>query len=217
MGLLAACGGGGGGADSSPAAGRFVDGPVEGLEWETPSGAGITDAAGTFFYRPGERIDFWIGDVWLGQAMAAPLLTPLDLVPGGADLDHPVAVNLARFLQTLDADGFPENGIRISPPVHAAAEALNIDFSSAVDMFDRTPALAALLAAAEAGGAFSGPGPPEVVSAESAMRHLAETLAALAVSGEDPNGGGSDGGSDGGAGGGDGSDGAAGGGGDAGG
>jgi hypothetical protein len=212
-GLPIACGGGGE-TDARPLAGRFLDGPVEGLEWETPSGTGTTDAAGTFFYRPGERIDFWVGDIWLGQAPAAPLLTPLDLVPGGADLDHPVAINLARFLQTLDADGFPENGIRISAPVHEAAEALDIDFSLAVDIFDRTPALTALLAAAGADGAFSGPGPPEVVSAESAARHLADTLAGLAGSGGDANGGG---GSNGASGGGDGSNGADGGSGDAGG
>jgi hypothetical protein len=177
---------------------------VEGLEWETPSEAGRTDAAGTFFYRPGERVDFWVGDVWLGQAPAAPLLTPLDLVPGGADLDHPVAINLARFLQTLDADGFPENGIRIPAPVHEAATGLDIDFSLPLERFDRTPGLAALLAAAEARGAFPGPGLPEVVSAESAARHLADTLAALAGAGEDPNGGGGDG-ADGGGTGGDGS------------
>ena len=59
--FLAACGGGDGGADSDLATGRFLDGPVAGLDWETPSEFGRTDAAGTFFYRPGERIDFFEG------------------------------------------------------------------------------------------------------------------------------------------------------------
>lgn len=205
IGLLfpAACGGGG--DESGPRTGRFLDGPVAGLAWETPTESGRTDAAGAFLYRPGERVDFWIGDVWLGQAPAAPVLTPLDLVPGAADANHPTVNNLARFLQTLDGDGIPENGIRISATVHVAAQGRDIDFSLDGNTFGASPDVAVLLAAAEENGAFSaGPGPRALVSAESAAAHLAKTLAALAPSAPNPGSGDGPGGSDG-AGGSDGS------------
>ncbi|MFP4030649.1 MAG: hypothetical protein ACLFTV_03695 [Desulfococcaceae bacterium] len=54
---------GGGGDESWPRTGRFLDGPVVGPAWETPTESGRTDAAGAFLYRPGEGIDFWNGDV----------------------------------------------------------------------------------------------------------------------------------------------------------
>lgn len=174
--------------------GRFLDGPVAGLSWETPSERGLTDDSGGFRYRPGERIDFWVGDVWLGQAVAAPVLTPVDLVPEAGGADHPMVVNLARFLQTLDEDGVPENGLRISSTVRTAAAGRDIDFSRSVDGFPHDPGWRALLSAAGAAGAFPEATSRKTVPAESAVAHLAGTLAALEGNPEDPNGADGDGG-----------------------
>lgn len=200
--LLVACGGGGDGGGADIRVGRFLDGPVAGLSWETPSGAGLTDDSGAFRYRPGESVDFWIGDVWLGRAEAAPLLTPVDLVPGAATADHPTVTNLARFLQTLDEDGDPGNGIRIPAAVRAAAGGRDIRFSQPLETFPGDPEWAALLDAADAAGAFPGAQRRTLVSAESAAAHLAATLAALAADPGDGGGGdgadGSDGGDSGG-------------------
>ena len=60
--------------------GMFIDSPVEGLEYETPTHTGITDAAGTFMYHEGDTIRFYIGDIMLGEAMAKSMMTPVDLV-----------------------------------------------------------------------------------------------------------------------------------------
>ena len=118
---LFGCGGGGGGSPAPPVTpppvtttGVFLDSAVEGLTYQSGSNpSGTTDANGTFMYMPGEILTFSIGGVVLGTLPdGAPVITPFDF--GGA------AENIARFLQTLDADGDPSNGIDIT----AAAAAL---------------------------------------------------------------------------------------------
>ncbi|MGE0086572.1 MAG: hypothetical protein AB7S75_19360 [Desulfococcaceae bacterium] len=80
--LFTGCGGDG---DSEPVSqGRFVDSPVAGLAYNTPSREGITDSDGKFSYLDGEIISFSIGDIYLGRTPAKPVITPLDLV-GGAE------------------------------------------------------------------------------------------------------------------------------------
>lgn len=122
--FLAACGGGG----STPAAtvsppppppvtntGIFLDSAVEGLTYQSGSNPpGTTDANGTFIYTPGETLTFSVGGVVLGTLPdGAAVITPSDF---GAAAE----INIARFLQTLDADGDPSNGIDLT----AAAIAL---------------------------------------------------------------------------------------------
>ncbi|MFV1959982.1 MAG: hypothetical protein ACC662_11295, partial [Planctomycetota bacterium] len=77
--LAAACGGSGGGAKTLT--GVFVDAPVEGLVYRTPTHQGLTDAGGTFRYEPGEVVRFFLGDVLLGQAPGMPTVTPFDFAP----------------------------------------------------------------------------------------------------------------------------------------
>jgi hypothetical protein len=124
---LAACGGGGnssGGGGPAPSleTGVFVDAPVEGLEFAAydAGGAllesGVTNSAGEFHYSPGGTVTFSLaqGVLELGSAPGAAVVTPADLVAhAGATISgpHTVLRNLLRFLQTLDADGDPTNGI----------------------------------------------------------------------------------------------------------
>lgn len=112
-----ACGGGGGDANTAPLliTGEFLDSAVEGLTYQSGSNpSGTTDANGTFTYTPGETLTFSVGGVVLGTLPdGASVITPFDF--GVA-----ATVNIARFLQTLDADGDPSNGIDLT----AAAVAL---------------------------------------------------------------------------------------------
>ena len=116
--FLAACGGGG----STPAAtvsppppppvtntGIFLDSAVEGLTYQSGSNPpGTTDANGTFIYTPGETLTFSVGGVVLGTLPdGATVITPSDF---GAAAE----INIARFLQTLDADGDPSNVIDLT-------------------------------------------------------------------------------------------------------
>jgi hypothetical protein len=120
--LFAACGGGGGSTppvNTTPPPptvemGVFIDSPVQGLTYQSGSAAaGTTDANGMFDYTVGETLSFSVGAVQLGTLPdGMPLVTPNDF--GAA------AENIARFLQTLDADGEHINGIDLT----AAATAL---------------------------------------------------------------------------------------------
>lgn len=132
---LTACGGGGGGGGpvgGSTNTGYFVDSAVSGLSYLTSSGiAGVTDATGAFDYAPGDTVTFSVGDVVIGEATGASLLTPVSLVPGATDETDTTVTNIARFLQSLDDDGDPSNGITIDADVAIAAAGQSLDFSSA--------------------------------------------------------------------------------------
>ena len=105
--LLAAC------TDNPSRVGVLLDSPVEGAAYRLSSGdTGQTNAQGQFFYRDGDSVTFSIGAVNLPTTPAKAEVTPLDIL-GATTPDDPRAVALARFLQTLDADGNPDNGIRI--------------------------------------------------------------------------------------------------------
>ncbi len=161
--LLAACGGGGGGgtecfsvdcvdfsidpfdpldfSDPSPGpntktvlSGRFIDSAVEGLRFETPTQSGLTDANGTFKYINGEAVSFFIGDIMLGKSTAITRITPMNLVPG--DSNNPQVVNILRFVQSLDEDNNPDNGIRIPDTVSARALGQALDFSLSTAEFE---------------------------------------------------------------------------------
>ena len=124
--MLASCGGGGG-SSSTVSVGTFTDaGLVSGLQYQTATQSGVTDANGKFNYLPSETVTFKIGNIVLGQAIAGPELNTFSLVgiappltslgvmnktPNGKLFQK--AINISVFLQTLDADACPSsNGLR---------------------------------------------------------------------------------------------------------
>lgn len=136
-----------GGAEEKPVylTGRFIDGPVSGLNFKTESVSGQTDANGLFKCRKGEDITFLIGNIVLGTTKAKPLISPVDLVPGATDASDPAVINMAMFLQTFDHDGQINNGIQIPAGIEPViADVLKssgeIDFSQSPENFiaDRT-------------------------------------------------------------------------------
>ena len=124
--------------------GRFIDSAVEGLRYETPTQSGLTDVNGIFKYIAGEAVSFFIGDILLGTSTGATLLTPKSLVPG--DSNNPQVINILRFVQSLDEDNNPDNGIRIPDTVttRALGQALNFSLSIA-DFENAANALLTLL------------------------------------------------------------------------
>ncbi len=116
------CSNGGGSSDNNVAAvqeGVFIDSPVQGLFFQTTTQSGLTDENGGFLFKPGETIKFFLGDLFLGQATAKSLMSPLDLVDGALYDTDPAVINLCRLLQSLDEDGNLENGIQISEKVRS--------------------------------------------------------------------------------------------------
>ena len=133
---LIGCGGGGGDGGGSNSAlvsgvqeGVFVDSPVQGLHYETNTQSGTTDANGKFFYKEGETVTFSMGDLVLGEAMAASVMTPIDMVPDATDETHPTVTNMIRFMQTLDEDNNLDNGIFLPPYVMEELQGRQIDFN----------------------------------------------------------------------------------------
>ena len=132
---LIGCGGSGDGVGSNSAPmsgiqeGVFVDSPVQGLHYETNTQSGTTDANGKFFYMEGETVTFSMGDLVLGEALAAPVMTPIDMVPDATDETNPTVTNMIRFMQTLDEDNNFDNGIFLPPYVMEELRGRQIDFN----------------------------------------------------------------------------------------
>ena len=97
-----------------PRRGHFVDSPVSGLRYRTPTNWGVTDSAGAFDYFPGEAVQLWLGMVYLGESETDNKISPLDIFM--ADIDDPRVVNMARLLQSLD-DDHTDGKINIRPIV----------------------------------------------------------------------------------------------------
>ncbi|HHP7234676.1 MAG TPA: hypothetical protein ACFCUC_08605 [Desulfobacterales bacterium] len=126
------------------ATGTFVDSAVIGIEYQTPTQSGFTNERAEFHYQPGEQVTFKIGDLVLGTTPGGEMITPVDLVAGATGTDDQTVKNLLVFLQSLDADSDPSNGIEITvalrQAVAAAGSALDFDtdsksFASALDGF----------------------------------------------------------------------------------
>jgi len=140
---VAACGGGGGDGGGSGGGGgdvfeapviiyegEFLDSAVQGLTYQSgANSSGTTDASGTFRYSPGEALTFSLGGVEIGTFRdGAAVITPFDFGVEAAE-------NIARFLQTLDEDKDPSNGIDVTA---AAAALATTTMSGSVFQLDAT-------------------------------------------------------------------------------
>lgn len=99
-----------------PRYGHFIDSPVTGLEYRTPTFEGETDLKGGFDFYGGEPVEFSLAGLVIGTVPADDRVTPLDIA-GTEAFDDPVVYNLARLLQSLDVNGTPQNAITITPTV----------------------------------------------------------------------------------------------------
>jgi len=174
--LLAGCFGGSS-SSSKPRVltGTFIDSAVSGLDYQgTDTAASTTDDLGQFQYRQGETISFSIGELPLGSANGAEVLTPLSITEGAASAADQRVTNKLILLQSLDADGNLNNGIQLTDAIRdeVSLQAAQIDFDQSPSAF-RT-SLEPLLEALEAAGAFSDtdPRPRAVTSADAAVEHF---------------------------------------------
>jgi hypothetical protein len=117
------------------ATGVFSDSRTAGLRYESGPLGGYTGPDGTFRYQPGSSVSFWVGGILVGTAPGALLVTPTAFVSSGSVSD-PVVLRIARFLQTLDADGDPSNGIEIPWEAQLAGSTVSADLttSAALDL-----------------------------------------------------------------------------------
>lgn len=115
--------------------GKLIDSPVGGATYSTETQSGMTDAEGSFHYYEGEEITFFIGNIRSNTISTKSVITPLDFV-GAADESDPRVINLIRFVQSLDNDGDPSNGIEITEETRNALSDANIEFDQSVASFE---------------------------------------------------------------------------------
>jgi hypothetical protein len=121
--LLISCGGGGGGGGGDGAASDispqkkayFIDSGVSNLAYSSLSHKGFTDEFGGFLYKSGETTTFSAFGLILGTVtpVKSGAFTPLDLFPT-TDVNNQSVKNVLVFLQSLDTDQIPGNGISLS-------------------------------------------------------------------------------------------------------
>lgn len=104
--------------------GYLVDNFIVGVAYSaSPSGVtGTTGADGSYEYDDGDTVTFKLGEITLGSCTGSEYVTPMTLYPD----DDELALNLAQFLQSIDSDGNPENGI--TPSEEAVETFKDIDF-----------------------------------------------------------------------------------------
>lgn len=178
---IIATGGGGGGNDIAPSnnpppppppppvqTGVFKDLDVSGLAFSSGAESGVTDAGGRYTCETGALVFFDLGSVALGSTECSTLATPNQLAADNATFDLERA-NIARFIQMLDKDGDPDNGIEISDLVRQAADNwAQVDFLTANLDADLVTIIA---------DAASVDGTPHSLPTEQqALAHLDETL-----------------------------------------
>ena len=119
-----------------PLQASLIDASVEGVEFIIQNKSGFTDKNGSFTYGIADRtVAFEVGGVFLGSFDLTKLhsdkkILITDLV--GVDRDdstNPKVVRLLQFLQSLDDDNNPENGILITPEVRKGLEKSSINFT----------------------------------------------------------------------------------------
>jgi hypothetical protein len=174
--VLGACGGGGGGdGNQGGGSGKFIDSAVEGLTYLSNGTSAKTDAAGTFNYGDAKEVTFKVGDVVLGKLSPKGIVTPVDLVSGATDENNDTVANIAKFLQSVDDDNNPSNGIKISAAVDAAAKGKTLNFAQTTAAFDADSSVQSVIAALTAATAAGTRSPVSTVNAKS---HLKASLLA---------------------------------------
>ncbi|GFO68336.1 hypothetical protein GMLC_19150 [Geomonas limicola] len=177
--MFTGCGGSGGGVTTQgPQTGVFQDSATQGLQYYGSDGVRkTTGTGGTFQYIPGSPVTFAIGPIVLGSLSGKAIVTPLDLIPGSNDPTNAnyaslrqKALNITRFLMTLDNDGNPSNGIIISPTILTnAANLTQVDFGSATFDADIATVMSTLIPT----------GTPAFVPSVVAASHMDQSLFAL--------------------------------------
>ncbi|MEZ8822913.1 hypothetical protein AB6E04_01045 [Vibrio amylolyticus] len=167
--ILAGCNGSSSSTSATAQTGQFIDAAVANINYATETLSGVTDANGNYLYEAGETVTFSIGSITFPPVLASGVVTPLDIANSN-DTEDDQVINIIRFLQTLDTDGDPSNGITISNDAKDAAT-VDIDFDVSKSVFESNSTVLGVIAS---GGQDSAPS--ALVSEASALSHFESTL-----------------------------------------
>lgn len=127
---------------TGPATGILVDSPVSGISFAASSGkTGVTNDKGSFNFNYGDKIEFKLGGLALGNIPGSQIVTPIELA-NGSDTK---LQNLLVLLQSLDSDSNPTNGITISSETAAAVKS-SINLESDPETFADSANLKSIMA-----------------------------------------------------------------------
>ncbi|PWQ96160.1 hypothetical protein [Leucothrix arctica] len=124
--------------------GKIVGVQVEGLSYKTPSFSGETSADGSFTYKTGETVSFFVGDIAVGETKGSTEVTFFDLAgianPAAVSQDaraklqdnttvheHDKLSNLVVFFDAIDEDGNYANGITVPSQLNELALGKTLD------------------------------------------------------------------------------------------
>lgn len=115
--------------------GNFSAPATAGLNYQSGSVSGVTGSDGEFLYEEDQPVQFSIGDITLGSAVAGKaVVTTQDLVADSSDAGT-AAINVARLLQSLDSD--PADGsVSIPAVAREAADESDASVSAAMEFLD---------------------------------------------------------------------------------
>lgn len=189
LGVIGCGGGGGGGGGSSPAAitdddpdiiqGKFIS-PIVGLRYVSGNQSGLTDINGAFSCEAGSTISFYVGDILIGTTACHSLISPVDMVPGATDETHPTVSNIFAFLQTIDDDNDPSNGITITQAVRDAAANQSVTFDQSTAAFATDPNVLNIVASLTAATTAGAHALVDALSAQHDLNHiLLESMAGI--------------------------------------
>lgn len=125
--LLKGCGGGGGGSgggedETTTNTGYLIDSALDGVTYSSDKGdSGTTDENGTFTYKANAKVTFTVGGVQIGDINSFNSDKKVfiqDIVGVNRDdTNNSEVLKIARFFQSLDDDGDPDNGIKITSTI----------------------------------------------------------------------------------------------------
>lgn len=128
---------------TGPATGILVDSPVSGISYTASSGkSGVTDDKGNFNFNHGDKIEFKLGSLTLGNIQGSQIVTPIELAGDSSNKLH----NLLILLQSLDSDSDLSNGIAISSETAAAVKG-SINLESNPEAFAESANLKSIMEA----------------------------------------------------------------------
>ncbi len=110
--------------------GVFVDSPVEGLFYRCSisNNTGLTNVDGEYTCGANEEVYYYIGDLFLGKTSMNALTSPYDITD-----TQTATINIARLLQSIDADGDLSNGIKLenTNAYYISLQNITVDFNAA--------------------------------------------------------------------------------------
>ncbi len=141
--LLTGCGGGGSSSTDtsqsqteSTTVGIVSDSQISGLRYistnkdKTQTKKGVTNSKGEFEYFKDGTTEFYVGNIKIGSIKPEKFVAITTVTETEKEKE---AENIARFLQTIDEDSNPDNGIQISSSVDEHAKKVSLKFDDTFD------------------------------------------------------------------------------------